>query len=590
MGGAFSYASFSRANGRAGGWGVGQKAGDITQEELAELVSFVPTSLNNGTTIPDFPSAQQRAELVRRTAVFALTPEAEKWVTMVSVPAGLDATGRGGNVFTYTSISRTGTPPAPATVLFSPDIPAPFSIYEVDKVQIPEKISARGPLHSDVLLEEFLDGEFRRPEKLPAPFKAVTPNPNPTFNRALVTAMAKVLNSRNGLVILVAPDNQAALWIAATAREVGEDGFGFSTFEKAAAINEFPLSTSTMLVVPPSEKQRLKETAIPGNPVVFALDEALPDISAYEANAVEEAESEAPEPQQEQAEQRTVSTPTAEENAATGSEPAQRDAQSFDDSWGQDPADFGVPGADSSPFALSGSDPAGAPPNPLDASELSTAQENPFAQAGASSVDSEVVQNPADSSANPQEVQNTDGRDGASNARPVSNGGNAFVPSLSGDEYQNLVHFNAYWWIQHLGTNVGRSIQLAYLDMRDLSDGLDKRLMAAVVASWAFYFPPYFNLLAFDALRRWSGSDLEHIVNLTVDLFSGAFPLQNSERHAQGLAAEVLNDVVVKMAQRQNGFRNQALQQNSHFSNSREQGAEASGLVGFKFPGNTQRR
>nr|WP_230310965.1 hypothetical protein [Corynebacterium guaraldiae] len=110
MGGAFSYASFSRANGRAGGWGVGQKAGDITQEELAELVSFVPTSLNNGTTIPDFPSAQQRAELVRRTAVFALTPEAEKWVTMVSVPAGLDATGRGGNVFTYTSISRTGTP------------------------------------------------------------------------------------------------------------------------------------------------------------------------------------------------------------------------------------------------------------------------------------------------------------------------------------------------------------------------------------------------------------------------------------------------------------------------------------------------
>ncbi|WP_254868212.1 GAP1-N2 domain-containing protein [Corynebacterium sp. Marseille-Q2823] len=580
MGGAFSYASFSRANGRAGGWGVGQKAGDITQEELAELVSFVPTSLNNGTTIPDFPSAQQRAELVRRTAVFALTPEAEKWVTMVSVPAGLDATGRGGNVFTYTSISRTGTPPAPATVLFSPDVPAPFSIYEVDKVQIPEEISARGPLHSDVLLEEFLDGEFRHPDKLPAPFKAVSPNPNPTFNRALVSAMAKVLNSRNGLVILVAPDNQAALWIAATAREVGEDGFGFSTFEKAAAINEFPLSTSTMLVVPPSEKQRLAETAIPGNPVVFALDEALPDVSAYEARAAEEAEAVAPEPQEEQAELGAAASSTLE----------QATTPSFDDSWGKDPADFGAPVADSSPFALSGHGSAAIPTNPLDAPEPSTSQENPFAQAGASSVDSEIAQNPADSSANPQEVQNTDGRDVASNARPVSNGGNAFVPSLSGDEYQNLVHFNAYWWIQHLGTNVGRSIQLAYLDMRDLSGGLDKRLMAAVVASWAFYFPPYFNLLAFDALRRWSGSDLEHIVNLTVDLFSGVFPLQKSERHAQGLAAEVLNDVVVKMAQRENGFRNQALQQNSHFSNSREQGAEAFGLMGFKFPGNTQRR
>lgn len=625
MGGAFSYASFSRANGRAGGWGVGQKAGDITQEELAELVSFVPTSLNNGTAIPDFPSAQQRAELVRRTAVFALTPEAEKWVTMVSVPAGLDATGRGGNVFTYTSISRMGTPPAPATVLFSPDIPAPFSIYEVDKVQIPVKISARGPLHSDVLLEEFLDGEFRRPEKLPAPFKAVTPNPNPTFNRALVTAMAKVLNSRNGLVILVAPANQAALWIAATAREVGEDGFGFSTFEKAAAINEFPLSTSTMLVVPPSEKQRLKETAIPGNPVVFALDEALPDISAYEASVAEEADDEIRETQPNQAEQRAGTEPASEMSTAASDKPEQRAALNFEDSWSKEPAGFGASIADSSPFAVSSTGPADNPPNPLDTREPedssvlgaehfnsfthSTVQAsntsrlvssdglaptsvpvNPFARAGSSSVDSEIAQNSGDSWANPQEVQNTDGRDGASNARSVSNGGNAFVPSLSGDEYQNLVNFNAHWWIQHLGMNVGRSIQLAYLDMRDLSGGLDKRLMAAVVASWAFYFPTYFNLLAFDALRRWSGSDLEHIVNLTVDLFSGVFPIQNSERHAQGLAAEVLNDVVVKMAQRENGFRNQALQPNSHFSNRREQGAETSGLMGFKFPGNTQRR
>ena len=129
----------------------------------------------------------------------------------------------------------------------------------------------------------------------------------------MVSAMATVLNSRNGLVILVAPDNQAALWIAATAREVGEDGFGFSTFEKAAAINEFPLSTSTMLVVPPSEKQRLAETAIPGNPVVFALDEALPDVSAYEARAAEEAEAVAPEPQEEQAELGAAASSTPEQ-------------------------------------------------------------------------------------------------------------------------------------------------------------------------------------------------------------------------------------------------------------------------------------
>lgn len=527
MGGAFSYASFSRANGRAGGWGVGQKAGDITQEELAELVSFVPTSLNNGTTIPDFPSAQQRAELVRRTAVFALTPAAEKWVTMVSVPAGLDATGRGGNVFTYISISRTGTPPAPATVLFSPDIPAPFSIYEVDKVQIPEKISARGPLHSDVLLEEFLDGEFRYPEKLPAPFKAVTPNPNPSFNRALVSAMATVLNSRNGLVILVAPDNQAALWIAATAREVGEDGFGFSTFEKAAAINEFPLSTSTMLVVPPSEKQRLAETAIPGNPVVFALDEDLPDVSSYEASAAEEAESAAPEPQQEQAEQRTVSTPTAEENAATGSEPAQRDAQSFDDSWGQDPADFGAPIADSSPFALLGHGPAGTPPNPLDAPEPNTAQENPFA---------------AKAEAAPSA--------GADTAPATASGGNANVPGLSAEEWHRLKDFDPRWWIEHLDINRGRSIQLAYLDKISLGEGLDKLLMSAIVASWVFYFPRDFNLLAEDALQPWENRELEHIGYLTATHFAGIIALDHCERYATGRVAMLLDGTTQLLAER----------------------------------------
>ena len=530
MGGAFSYASFSRANGRAGGWGVGQKAGDITQEELAELVSFVPTSLNNGTTIPDFPSAQQRAELVRRTAVFALTPEAEKWVTMVSVPAGLDATGRGGNVFTYTSISRMGTPPAPATVLFSPDVPAPFSIYEVDKVQIPEKISARGPLHSDVLLEEFLDGEFRYPEKLPAPFKAVTPNPNPSFNRALVSAMATVLNSRNGLVILVAPDNQAALWIAATAREVGEDGFGFSTFEKAAAINEFPLSTSTMLVVPPSEKQRLAETAIPGNPVVFALDEALPDVSSYEASTAEETESAAPEPQQEQAEQHTVSTPTAAENAATGSEAAQLDAQSFqsfDDSWGKDPADFGAPVADSSPFALSGTGPAGAPPNPLDAPEPSTAQENPFA------TKAEVAPSA-----------------GADTAPATASGGNANVPGLSAEEWHRLKDFDPRWWIEHLDINRGRSIQLAYLEKSSLGEGLDKVLMSAIVASWVFYFPRDFNLLAEHALRPLDDCELDHIAHLTATHFAGIITLDRCERYATGRVAMLLDGTTQLLAER----------------------------------------
>ncbi|MCG7229695.1 hypothetical protein [Corynebacterium minutissimum] len=535
MGGAFSYASFSRAKGRAGGWGVGQKVGDLTQEELAELVSFVPTSLNNGTAIPDFPSAQQRAELVRRTAVFALTPEADKWVTMVSVPAGLDATGRGGNVFTYTTVTRAGAPPAPSTVLYSPDVPAPFSIYEVDKVQIPEGIVARGPLHSDVLLDEFLDGEFRQPEKLPAPFKSVTPNPDSTFNRELVSAMATVLNSRNGLVILVAPDNQAALWIAATAREVGEDGFGFSTFERAAAINEFPLSTSTMIVVPPSEKQRLADTTISGNPVVFVLGEALPDVSAYER--------------------------TSDEKETTTAEPEAPAAQ--------EAAPFGAPSFGSSPFAGGGDPAAPFPPNPLAASRprveqlspsddglpLNAASDNPFtagaAGAAATSVD-----------ARPDRETSTSTAPSFTSAEPAPElatatvtpgtqlGSNATVPALSTEEYQKLITFDARWWIEYLDTHRGRSIQLAYLDKSTLGDGLDKLLMSAIIASWVFYFPRDFTLLAEDALRPWENRDLEHIAHLTADHFVNAFHLENCERYATGRVAMVLDAVAQLLAER----------------------------------------
>ncbi|SQI01052.1 GAP1-N2 domain-containing protein [Corynebacterium minutissimum] len=535
MGGAFSYASFSRAKGRAGGWGVGQKVGDLTQEELAELVSFVPTSLNNGTAIPDFPSAQQRAELVRRTAVFALTPEADKWVTMVSVPAGLDATGRGGNVFTYTTVTRTGTPPAPSTVLYSPDVPAPFSIYEVDKVQIPEGIAARGPLHSDVLLDEFLDGEFRQPEKLPAPFKSVTPNPDSTFNRELVSAMATVLNSRNGLVILVVPDNQAALWIAATAREVGEDGFGFSTFERAAAINEFPLSTSTMIVVPPSEKQRLADTAISGNPVVFVLGEALPDVSAYER--------------------------TSDEKETTTAEPEAPAAQ--------EAAPFGAPSFGSSPFAGGGDPAAPFPPNPLAASHpreeqlspsddglpLNAASDNPFAAGAAGAA-------MASAGAGPDRETSTSTAPSFTSAEPAPElatatvtpgtqlGSNATVPALSTEEYQKLITFDARWWIEYLDTHRGRSIQLAYLDKSTLGDGLDKLLMSAIIASWVFYFPRDFTLLAEDALRPWENRDLEHIAHLTADHFVNAFHLENCERYATGRVAMVLDAVAQLLAER----------------------------------------
>ncbi|MCG7248188.1 hypothetical protein HMPREF3169_03210 [Corynebacterium sp. HMSC08C04] len=512
MAGAFSFASFSRGNGRAGGWGVGAVSGDISQEQLQELVSFVPTSLNSGAPIPDFPSAQERAELVRRTAVFTLTEEGEQWVTMVSVPAGIDATGRGGNVFTYTAVSDGGVPPAPADVLYSPDVPTPFSIFEVDKVEIPEKISRKGPLASDALIDDFLAGEFRSPAALPTPFKSVVPHNDAAYNARLVEAMAKVLSSKKKtLVILVAPENQAAFWVAAAAREVGEPGFGFSTFEKPAAIAELPLGTSTMVVVPESEKLRLfeltKARAIPGNPVIFELGEPLPDLSAYEgAGEVASAPTPAPEAVEPEA-----SSPFVDEPAQSVAEP-----------WAESPA--------------------------AAAADLSAAsQVNPFSESAQSAPRGE------ENGASPGIAQTEPAPTAAAAAAPAAPGANAVVPGLTSDELEQLRDFDPAWWMGYLKKHRGRAIHFALLHPSCFPEGTRVFALAAALASWVKYFPADYNFLVSQALGGIDTASLDQARALTIERFAPVIQLEERRSAATGELGRYLGGIFAEI-KRAHGF------------------------------------
>lgn len=512
MAGAFSFASFSRGNGRAGGWGVGAVSGDISQEQLQELVSFVPTSLNSGTPIPDFPSAQERAELVRRTAVFTMTEEGEQWVTMVSVPAGIDATGRGGNVFTYTAVSDGGVPPAPADVLYSPDVPTPFSIFEVDKVEIPEKISRKGPLASDALIDDFLAGEFRSPAALPTPFKSVVPHNDAAYNARLVEAMAKVLSAKKKtLVILVAPENQAAFWVAAAAREVGEPGFGFSTFEKPAAIAELPLGTSTMVVVPESEKLRLAELtkarAIPGNPVIFELGEPLPDLSAYEgAGVVASAPTPAPAVAEPEA-----SSPFADEPAQSVAEP-----------WAESPA--------------------------AAAADLSAAsQVNPFSESAQSAPRGE------ENGASPGIAQTEPAPTAAAAAAPAAPGANAVVPGLTSDELEQLRDFDPAWWMGYLKKHRGRAIHFALLHPSCFPEGTRVFALAAALASWVKYFPADYNFLVSQALGGIDTASLDQARALTIERFAPVIQLEERRSAATGELGRYLGGIFAEI-KRAHGF------------------------------------
>lgn len=118
---------------------------------------------------------------------------------------------------------------------------------------------------------------------------------------------------------------------------------------------------------------------------------------------------------------------------------------------------------------------------------------------------------------------------------------NAFAPRLTTEEKRKLKEFDPRWWIEHLDTNRGRSIQLAYLDKSSLGEELDKLLMSAIVASWVFYFPRDFNLLAEDALLPWENGELEHIGYLTAMHFAGTFVPEHCERYATGRVAMLLN-------------------------------------------------
>ena len=118
---------------------------------------------------------------------------------------------------------------------------------------------------------------------------------------------------------------------------------------------------------------------------------------------------------------------------------------------------------------------------------------------------------------------------------------NAFAPRLTAEEKRKLREFDPRWWIEHLDINRGRSIQLAYLDKSSLGEGMDKLLMSAIVASWVFYFPRDFNLLAEDALQPWENRELEHIGYLTATHFAGVIALEHCERYATGRVAMLLD-------------------------------------------------
>lgn len=264
---AFSYASFSRG---AGGWQIGEVVGPLDEGRVRSLLGAVPTQLGDGTQVPTYPDRKERARLVRRFAWLPAPWDPRVRVFFSSVPAGSDATGRPGNVFTYVSVCGGPDVPVGAAVsaMFSPDIPTPFGPRETESARIPAQPAQAGPVAG--LVPTFLDGWEEGTSPLPEIFAAVS-NTHGTRRRDLIRFLASTLETGEP-VVLACPPAEAPLWVAAVNAERPQLDFCFSTIERTPTVEETLSRGAQLVMVPLPDADRVR-VMLPHLTVITTTDD-----------------------------------------------------------------------------------------------------------------------------------------------------------------------------------------------------------------------------------------------------------------------------------------------------------------------------
>lgn len=134
-----TYASFSNNRG-SGGWKIGSQQ-DLGTDEAQLFTSVAPTQIDTLNPVTEFLSTDEIADLPRRFVYFAPNEQHSFGVYLQSVPAGKDATGRPGNVFTVCAVDRRPDSPMgeagwPVCRYQSPDFPTPFRSSAVNSVTL----------------------------------------------------------------------------------------------------------------------------------------------------------------------------------------------------------------------------------------------------------------------------------------------------------------------------------------------------------------------------------------------------------------------------------------------------------------------
>ncbi|MDO5285252.1 MAG: hypothetical protein Q4G45_00290 [Actinomycetia bacterium] len=260
--GQLTYASFDARGAARGGWQVKEAVGLPPEVTPEQVVDRVVTTLDPGVPIPAYPTAEERRLLPRRVLFAHLAGHPAWWS---SVPAGPDASGRQGNVFTHVVVGA--GPSRPAALVASSDWLAPFGAAEVAAASVGQPPA---PVDLVARAQYFLDH-----------------GPGWPLGTLGVLADAVAAALQDGPVVAVLTEStaEAAEWVGALSLCCSprtSATISFATLERAATAATWALDGLTLVFLP-----RLDAEAARGLPNVVVID-PLGDVVVAEPGAYHE--------------------------------------------------------------------------------------------------------------------------------------------------------------------------------------------------------------------------------------------------------------------------------------------------------------
>ncbi|GAB3594416.1 hypothetical protein CFAEC_11825 [Corynebacterium faecale] len=257
-----TYASFKGTAGR-GGWKVGSWSAHATREDLQLIAEVSPTHIETVRPFDDFISSEEIEALPRRFEYRPLTEQ--RSLLMQSVPAGKDATGRPGNVFTHAVIDADLDSALqssyPISLYRSADLLTPFRAAAVNTAELADDLGEPrpGPMSDLTLSWMMVDSMFG--------------NRRQHFHQ-----LQDVLQAGERTAVLVLNNtNEAAYWIQALSSTLTPNEarrlLHYSTFERAVTLpaRDKSVEASSLFVVPGSDRELLVD-----RPDIIIIDPEQP--------------------------------------------------------------------------------------------------------------------------------------------------------------------------------------------------------------------------------------------------------------------------------------------------------------------------